>query len=317
MGDVLVLDYTAHGIPSSECATALRDQLEDRTVVYANSPVEEIELIDDAEVAVGGSLRPELLEAASSLQLFACSSAGVGHLDLEAFRNRGIAVTNASGVHGPNIAEHVLGWMLMISRRLDEGIRRQQRREWRHFQAAGELARSRVCVVGLGPIGKTVVKRLSGFDVETVGVRYTPEKGGPTDEVLGYDQIRDALVDTEYLVLACPLTDTTNSLIGETELSILPHDATLINVGRGPIVETDALVDAIRSNTLRAAALDVTDPEPLPEEHPLWNLENVYITPHNSGYTPYYWERVAEILIENLKLADETGSYDDLVNQVA
>ncbi|MCU4742201.1 D-2-hydroxyacid dehydrogenase [Halobacteria archaeon AArc-m2/3/4] len=319
MPDIVVLNGSAHGIPSSECADALRDHLsdDDRTVGLAESPAAEPDLVRDADVIVGGDLRPEVLEAAEELQLFACSSAGVGHLDLEAFEERGIAVTNASGVHGPNIAEHVLGWILLITRRLDEGIRRQNRREWNHFQAFGELQGSRVCVVGLGAIGQAIVDRLEGFGVETVGVRYTPEKGGPTDEVYGFDEMSETLVGVDYLVVACPLTDETRGLIGADELATLPPDAVVVNVGRGPIVDTDALLSALRGNKLHAAALDVTDPEPLPEEHPLWNLENVYITPHNSGHTPHYWERVADILVRNLERVDERGSFDDLENQVA
>ena len=317
MADILVLNDTAHGIPSERCAAALRDRLDDYEVHLARSDSEELDLIADAEVAVGGDMREEVLAAADDLELFACSSAGVGHLDLDAFRERGVAVTNASGVHGPNIAEHVLGWLLMITRRLDEGIRRQERREWRHFQAAGEFNGSRVCVIGLGAIGTTIVERLSGFDLETVGVRYTPEKGGPTDEVYGFDDLESALVGVDYLVIACPLTETTEGLIGARELSWLPPHAVLVNVGRGPIVETDALVGALRRNKLGAAALDVTDPEPLPEDHELWTLGNAYITPHNSGHTPHYWERVADILARNLNRVAETGSYDDLENRVA
>jgi len=317
MGDILVLNGSAHGIPSLACADALRDRLDEYDVHLARTDSEERELIPDADIVVGGSLGGELLAAAENLELFACSSAGVGHLDLDEFSDRGIAVTNASGVHGPNIAEHVLGWLLMITRRLDEGLARQERREWRHFQAMGELNDSRVCVVGLGAIGQTVVERLSGFDLETVGVRYTPEKGGPTDEVYGFDELESALVGTDYLVLACPLTETTEGLIGPEELSWLPTDAVLVNVGRGPIVDTNALVGALRGNKIHAAALDVTDPEPLPEEHELWNLGNAYITPHNSGHTPHYWERVAEILVRNLDSVAETGEFDDLENQVA
>jgi len=314
MADVVVLNGTAHGIDARECADALRGRL-DREVALAESAREERDLIADAEVAVGVDLPPELLDVAEDLRLFACATAGVGHLDLDAFRERGVAVTNASGIHGPNIAEHVIGWLLMVARRLDEGIRRQHERRWDHFQAFGELKGSRVCVVGLGAIGQAVVERLEGFGVETVGVRYTPEKGGPTDELYGFEDVVDALVGVDYLVVACPLTETTRGLIGEDELATLDPDATLVNVARGPVVDTDALVAAMRRSKLHAACLDVTDPEPLPEDHPLWNLENVFITPHNAGHTPFYWERVAEILLGNLDRADADG-YEALENQV-
>lgn len=130
-------------------------------------------------------------------------------------------------------------------------------------------------------------------------------------------EIERALVGIDYLVLACPLSETTRGLIGADELATLPSDAVLINVGRGPLVDTDELVAALRGEDLYAAALDVTDPEPLPEEHPLWTLGNVYITPHNSGYTPEYWIRIADILARNIERVNDGGSYDDLENQVA
>jgi len=220
-------------------------------------------------------------------------------------------------IHGTNIAEYVLGTMLGFSRNIYEGVRRDERREWRHFQAR-DFKGSTVTVVGLGTIGQTVVQRLEGFEVETVGVRYTPEKGGPTDEVVGFetDTFHEALARTDYLAITCPLTDTTRGLVDAEALSVLPPDAVLVNISRGEVVDTDALVSAIRGNRLRGAALDVTDPEPLPEDHPLWNFENVLVTPHMSGHTPEYWERVADLLASNVERIEEAGSDADLRNTV-
>jgi phosphoglycerate dehydrogenase-like enzyme len=118
----------------------------------------------------------------------------------------------------------------------------------------------------------------------TLSASATLSKGGPTDEVIGFDRdsLHDALARTTYPVIACPLTETTEGLIGAAEFATLPPDAVLVNMARGPIVDTEAMVDAIRGNTIRGAVLDVTDPEPLPEGHPLWNFGNVQITPHNS-----------------------------------
>ena len=314
---VVVLNQPAHGIPAIELAEAIRERLPSVEVRFAETPAEERELVPEADVVVGGSLDEDLIGEAENLRLFACRSAGVGGVPTEKLAEAGVAVTNASGVHGPPIAEHVIGWLLTLERRLDEGFRRQDRREWRHFQAFGELKDSTVTVVGLGAIGEAIVQRLSGFEVDTIGVRYTPEKGGPTDEVLGFDEIQEALPRTDHLVLACPLTETTEGLIGAEELRILPTDAVVVNVGRGPIVDTDALLGALRGNEIRAAALDVTDPEPLPEDHPLWNLGNVLITPHNSGHTPHYYERVADILARNVERIEESGDFDDLENRVA
>jgi phosphoglycerate dehydrogenase-like enzyme len=134
--------------------------------------------------------------------------------------------------------------------------------------------------------------------------------------VFGYDAIHEALARTDYLVVACPLTDTTEGLIGEAEFATLPTDAIVVNVARGAVIETEALVAAVRRNGLHAAALDVTDPEPLPADHPLYSFENVLVTPHVSGHTEEYWTRLADILARNVERIEETGSFDGLENQV-
>ena len=317
--DVLVLRRGAHGMSTEEYAEVLRDRLPDREVVRARTPAEERELIARVPVATGHRLDRELLDRATDLRLFACGAAGVGHLPIEELEARNVAVTNASGVHGPNIAEQVVGSILVFSRNLIEGIRRQGRMEWRHFKAHDtELADSTVTVVGLGPIGRCVVDRLRPFGCHLVGVRYTPEKGGPTDEVVGFDgdAFHGVLARTDYLVLACPLTETTRGLVDDDAFSTLPPDSVVVNVGRGPIVDTDALLSAVRRNAIRGAALDVTDPEPLPPDHPLWRMGNVLITPHNAGDTPEYYPRLADIVARNLAHVDETGGYDDLENRV-
>ena len=315
--DVLVLRKGTHGVPIEQYAAAIRDRLPDRTVRLARTPAEERELIRNAPFVTGMMLEEDVLEAAENLEVFACAYAGTGHLPLDRLEEQGVAVTNASGVHGPNIGEHVLGAILRFTRRFHVGQRRQERREWRHYQAH-ELKGSTVTVVGLGAIGRAVAERLEPFGVDTIGVRYTPEKGGPTDEVVGFDEdaFHEALARTDYLVLACPLTETTRGLVGRDELLTIDPEAVLVNVARGPVVATDALVEALRSNRLRGASLDVTDPEPLPEDHPLWNFGNVQITPHNAGHTPKYYDRLADIVAENARRFGEDGSGAELENQV-
>ena len=310
--DVLALRTGVHGMPVADYVAALRERLPDHSVAHARTPGEERDLVAGATVATGRVIDDEVLAAAENLELFACSWAGTDHLPTDRFRERGVAVTNAAGVHGPNVAEHVLGTILTFSNRLHEGRRRQGRREWRHYRTR-ELKGSTVTVVGLGAIGEAVVQRLSGFGVDTIGVRYTPEKGGPTDEVVGFEGFEDALARTDYLVLACPLTDTTRGLVGWPELETLPHDAVLVNVARGEVVETDALVRALREDRVGGAALDVTDPEPLPADHPLWGLENVLVTPHNAGHTPRYYERLADIVAENVRRLERGESLENRV----
>ena len=298
--EVLVLGQKFHGLDPGDYAAALAERLPDHEVRVARTPRRERGLLATATAVTGTDFDPDRLDDADSLALFACAYAGYDHLPLSAFEENGVAVTTAAGVHGPNVAEQALAYVLGHARRLKEGWRRQQDREWQSYPT-GELAGSTVCVVGLGSIGEAIATRLAGFGVETIGVRHSPEKGGPVDTVLGYDDLEEALARAEYLLLACPLTDETEGLIGERELGVLPPDAFIVNVARGEVVDTGALVTALRRNTVAGAALDVTDPEPLPAEHPLWGFENVTITPHNAGFTPAYHDRLADIVAENVR----------------
>jgi phosphoglycerate dehydrogenase-like enzyme len=312
--DVVVLREGTEGLSMESYASALRERLPERSVALARTPAEERDLVGGARVVTGITLDEALLDRAERLDLFACTFAGTDHVPTAALAERGVAVTNAGGIHAPGIAEQAIGNVLSFARRLHEGWRRKGRAEWRHFQS-GELAGSTVAVVGLGSIGQAVVQRLQGFDVRTVGLRYTPEKGGPTDELLGFgeDDVHEALARSEYVVLACPLTEETRGLIGREELATMAPESVLVNTARGGLVETDALVAALRSSSIRGAALDVTDPEPLPGDHPLWTLENCLLTPHTGGHTPEHWPRLAAIVAENVERLETD---EELVNLV-
>ncbi|GAB7092898.1 D-2-hydroxyacid dehydrogenase [Halolamina litorea] len=310
--DVLLLRQKIHGISVDDYAEAMRERLPDADIAVAETPEQERELIPHARVVAGFNIDPEMLERAENLELFACSFAGTGHLPMEALEEAGVAVTNASGVHGPNISEYVLGALLSMARDFPRAARNQRNHVWQSF-GTDELQGSTVTIVGMGAIGQATVERLDAFGVDTIGVRYSPEKGGPTDEVLGFEDIHDALARTDSLVLACPLTDATEQLIDSEAFKTLSPDATLVNIARGGVVDTDALVAALRSNDIGAAFLDVTDPEPLPADHPLWAFDNVRITPHNAGHTPKYFDRLSDIVAANYE-ALKTGG--DIENRV-
>jgi phosphoglycerate dehydrogenase-like enzyme len=315
MPDIVVRRHPVHAMPVDQYAGALRERLPGHDVVVARTPGAERGLVTDATVITGHNIDESLLERADDLRLFASIYAGHDHLPLSALAERNVAVTTASGVHGSNIAEYVLGAWLAFARGLFTARRQQRERVWQAFQAS-DFAGSRVCVVGMGAIGEAIVDRLNGFDVETVAVRHSPEKPTATDEVYGYDGLHDAVAGARYVALACPLTDETSGLVDAAVLETIHPESVLVNVARGPVVDTAALVEALQRNRLGAAALDVTDPEPLPNDHPLWDFENVLLTPHNAGHTPEYYERLADIVAANVRRAEETGAWDGLRNQV-
>ncbi|WP_436348749.1 D-2-hydroxyacid dehydrogenase [Natronorubrum sp. FCH18a] len=314
--DIAVLRRGTEGLSTDDYATQISNRLPDSTVRLARTPKEEREIVTNAQVVTGVSLDKQQVMSAERLELFACIFSGIDHLPIESLQEQGVTVTNASGIHSTGIAEQVLGKILVFARNLHEGWKRTQNHEWRHYQAS-ELCGSTVTIVGLGSVGQEIAKRLRGFDVHTIGARYTPEKGGPTDEVISLerDELHDALARTEYLVLACPLTDETRHLISREELITLPPNAVLINVARGGVVDTDALIWALRDESIRGAAMDVTEPEPLSPDHPLWYLENVLITPHMAGHTPKHWDRLVDILEHNVRALDgnNRGSMRNIV----
>ena len=301
--DVLVLREGVHGMPASDYRDALRERLPDRTVRLARTPGEERTLLPRARVATGPRLPEPLLDAIpeAGLELFACAYAGTEHLPLRTFAEAGVAVTNAAGVHAPNVAEYVCGALLTEARGFDRAATQATRGEWQHF-ATRDLQGSTAVVVGLGAIGSAVCERLDAFGVTTVGVRRRPEQGGVADTVVGPDAFDERVADADHLVLACPLTEATRGLVDRETFRTLPPAAHLVNVARGPVVDTEALVDALRRNRLGAATLDVTDPEPLPQDHPLWDLARV--TPHNAGHTPAYYDRLAGIVATNVPRLD-------------
>lgn len=299
--DVAVMRRGTEGIGMAAYAEALRDRLPEYSIVHATTPRQEVEFGSKARIVTGEMMPVEAVERNDRLAVFACSFAGVDHLPLDRFERKGVIVTNASGIHSIGIAEQVIGAMLTFARGLLKA--RDTNQPVGDAEALFSLAGKTVTIVGLGAIGTAVGRRLAGFDVTRIGVRYSPEKDGPVDTIIGYDQseFHDALAETDVLVLSCPLTDVTEKLIDETAFSILSPTAVVINVARGGVIDTSALVQALASNEIRGAALDVTDPEPLPPDHSLWTFDNCLITPHMGGHTPLHWERLADIVATNLQ----------------
>ena len=297
--DVLVLDQTIHGMSTRDYRDVLAERLPDMRVELASTPSEYEELLPQAKILTGFEIDEDDVDRATNLERFVCTFAGTDHLPLDAFADNGVELSNASGVHGPNAAEQVLAYVLTFARNLDRGWRQSEAGTWNHYHA-GELYGSTVTVVGMGSIGGAILDRLEPFGVDSIGVRNTPSKGGNADEVVGFEDVPEILPRTDYLILACPLTEKTEGLVDERTLDLLSPESVLVNIARGEVVDTDALVQSLRTNGLRAAALDVTDPEPLPDSHPLWNLDNCLITPHNVGHTPRYWDRMADIIVEDI-----------------
>ncbi|QCS44944.1 D-2-hydroxyacid dehydrogenase [Natrinema versiforme] len=296
--NVLVLHQVPHQGSPSDVASAISDRIESIEIETANDYNDALDRISRADIVVSRRLDSTLLESAEKLRWVQALSAGVGSYDLDQLQREDIVLTNASGVHSVPIAEQVLGYMLTFERNLHEGIRRQNAREWRHYRA-GELRGKTVGIIGLGEIGQEIARVTDALGMTAIGTKRTPEELSHVREVYGPDETLTVVGKADYVVIACPLTAETEGLIDGRALDSMKPDAVLVNVGRGKVVDEDALLYALRKGQIGGAALDVQAEEPLPTDSPLWNLSNVIITPHMAGATPHYWDRCAEIFAEN------------------
>ena len=237
---------------------------------------------------------------ASSMQWLNSMITGMDGLPLQTLRQRQVRVTNGAGINAITIAEYVLMGMLTIAKGYRDVVRAQERHEW-PSDAPGkrELCGSKALLLGYGAIGKRVEARLQAFQIEVTVVRRTPDAGGLA---LGPDQWRARLGDFDWVILAVPATPETERMLGAAEFSAMKPSAVVVNVARGSVIDQDALVHALRGQRIAAAFLDVTEPEPLPPEHPLWSLDNAHITMHLSGRSQTrMFERAAERFLENLR----------------
>ncbi|MEX2245533.1 MAG: D-2-hydroxyacid dehydrogenase [Dehalococcoidia bacterium] len=234
------------------------------------------------------------------LRWFHTFSAGVDSPAFQALIDRGAKLTNSSGASAPSIAQYVLTMMLHRAKPVAAWREQQERREWRQLRAASELTGQTCGVVGLGAIGGEVARLAQAFGMRVVGLRRSAKRARYVDELLPPRRLDALLKQSDFVVIACPLTAETEGLIGERELRLMKPTATLINVARGRIVREEALVRALREGWIAGACLDVFAREPLREDSELWSMSNVVVTPHNSGFSPLNMERVMAIFLDNL-----------------
>lgn len=246
----------------------------------------------------------ELLAGAPRLRWFQAASAGVDRLEQGGFLERQVVVTNSSGVHATPIGEYVLMVMLMFAKSAHHLVRAQAERRWTRLLPA-ELRGRTVGVVGMGHIGTEVARLAQAAGCRVLAIQRSAKarRSGeaPADEVLPPSDLPYLLSESDYVVLAVPLTQETRHLIGTEELRAMKPTAVLINISRGAVVDETALVLALKEGWIGGAGLDVFEREPLPEDSELWGMENVILTPHISGGTERYFQRAIPIFCENLR----------------
>ncbi len=245
------------------------------------------------------ALTPEEIDAAPNLRWVQWIGAGVDHAPLAALKARGILLTNNRGVHANNIAEHIVGMMIAIARNFPRLVHAQGEQRWMLHESdfpVRELAGSRLVILGAGHIGSALARKARALDMEVEVLGRTPRPTfieGTTYRTIA--ALDEALAEAEHVAICLPLTPETNRLFDRERFARMKRGAVIYNVGRGPTIDTDALIDALQSGQLGGAGIDVSEPEPLQEGHPLWTAPNVFITGHTAGRTPHYWDRGGRI----------------------
>jgi phosphoglycerate dehydrogenase-like enzyme len=295
-----------------ELCSEIRGQIPDIDIEIAYTRTESRSGIDGVDIVLTHELPDELLELAENLQWVQALSAGVDMYDIDRLHDRGVILTNVSGVHSQPITEQVFGYMFLFERDILRGLRQQERASWEQY-GAGELYGQTLGIIGVGAIGSRIAEVGEAVGMDVLGTKRDLESGpDAVDELYPPDDLSEVLKRADYLVISCPLTDETHHLIGERD-GILKTSSVIINIARGAIIDESALEFALQQGRIGGAALDVFEEEPLPATSPLWDLSSVIVTPQMAGWTDRMWGRVADIFTENYYnyLAD-----DELLNTI-
>jgi phosphoglycerate dehydrogenase-like enzyme len=261
------------------------------------------EVLPGAQMLLG-RLTPEMFRQSPDLRWLYTTGAGVDRYLFPELVESDLLLTNNSGVHAPHMAEYLVGMMLAFARGLPFLMRAQMRHEWTQRRAfpVYELGRQKLAVIGLGDIGQALAWRAKALGMQVSGTRRHVGDSLPgVDRLAPPEALHELIAEADHVAITLPLTDETRGLFGTTEFRLMKPTAFVYNIGRGPIIQSDALIAALRNGEIAGAGLDVTDPEPLPSDSPLWDMESVLVTAHTSGGGPFYWERGIELLVENIR----------------
>ncbi|MBK1830272.1 D-2-hydroxyacid dehydrogenase [Verrucomicrobiaceae bacterium R5-34] len=289
-------------------------------IVTGLTPKQALARATEAHGASARLVTPEFLAKASNLRWVQAPTAGVDrYLGIKPLiENDKIVMTNARGVHGPAIADHAMAMLLTLTRNLNHYAENQKKGEWdrRGGGTSQQIALKgkTMLVVGLGGIGSEIAQRALGFGMNVIGTRRSDKPSA--DYISKVGKAKDLLTmlsEADVVALAVPLTDETKDLMNSEAFAAMKQGSYLINIARGKVVNTEAMMKALKSGKLAGACLDVTDPEPLPADHPLWKQANVIITPHIASRAEVTTERRSALLIENLR---RFGAGEPLLNCV-
>ena len=261
--------------------------------------------IGDADAFYGGDMSAEILAAGEHLRWMQCSKAGMDNFWYDELRSSELTITNTRGIYSDVIADHVLAFVMNFARGMHAYIARQKAARWEKGLASTVfLGNATMGVVGLGGIGLAVAQRAHAVGMRVVGVDPAP-KGTPdyVDQIWSPEDLHVMLAESDFVAICVPHTGETEHMIDADAFDAMKPSAVLVNIGRGKVVDLQALTAALEDEKIGGAGLDVFEQEPLSPDHPLWQMDNVIITPHMAGMSTYLYqeERRVDVLVENVK----------------
>lgn len=259
--------------------------------------------IDDVEILYGWNqeMGNKLLASdTSSLKWVQANSAGVDHIDTNKIKEKNILLSNASGVHGNQMSESILGMIFAHTRKIKESILAQEKSEWISPTQMSDLNQKKVMIVGTGHIGERLAEILKVFQTNITGVNRSGREVPHFDQIIKQDDLLNHISEMDIVVSLLPDTSETHYFFDKSVFSQMKKGVLFINAGRGGTVNTEDLITYCENETIGFAGLDVFEVEPLPKTSPLWKLDNVLITPHSSGATDQYYNRLYPIFKKNL-----------------
>lgn len=270
----------------------------------------------DILVAFGQTDLAPILPNAPKLKWIHALTAGVDRfLALEEFKASDIILTNSRGIHGIPIAESVLGTMLSISRGLFACHENQRNKIWQVPQGLDELFEKSAAIIGLGSVGRAIAKLLKSLGMRVVAVKQSMTTEPFVDKLYSTADIISAVKNVDYVIVTLPLTPETRDMFNYDMFKEMSPGTVFINVSRGEIVVEEDLVDALKNKIIKAAALDVFHKEPLPENSPLWDAPNIFLTPHCTASSPQYINRTMKIFVENLRHFPDTSTMMNVIDK--
>lgn len=251
-------------------------------------------------VVCNGLFLHHRIEEFTNLRYIQLTSAGFDRVPMDYIRERGIAIRNARGVYSAPMAEYALGGVLQLYKQFSFFRDNQKQHRWEKHRGLLELTGKQVCIVGCGSVGNECAKRFQAFGCRVTGIATGSRTQPFFDAVKSLDALDEVLAEADIVVLTLPLTEKTRHLFDAARFGRMKPGAVLVNIARGAVVDTEALVQALRAGHLGGAVLDVFEEEPLGEDSPLWDMEHVIITPHNSFVGDNVQQRLTDLIFEGM-----------------